>query len=492
MKNLIFSLLLMTSFIIGCQPKDIEPIKGSFSVKRLTFYSSKTKENVSETMNYQFEDSTYWAEFMFDSVDLLCSERFLFGNSKFSIGGSQTIWFKNSNGLNKFKLIELTNKDQYNELAAKKSISNYNYLDYKAKFCTQHDIDIDVEIGLIFGTESQELCMIFIQVATQKKNYTQLRFSVKPKLNFQHITAKAIEEWWNLYKFYESGGWNDSIITHEDLGDAKMLLEDHPGAKCEFDLAIEENPEDAKFYLKRGEAKFYYPFYSNAIEDFNKALEIDKNLDDAYVYLGRICTENKDFSCAYNNFNKALQVAKYPHDAYYYRARLKLQKKDYAGGLEDLSRAIDSYSRNAEAFYFRGITQGVLKNYTELVLDCSKAIDIKPDYEDAFIARGTAKGYLGDHRGAIADFDKAIQINPRNVEAYYERAKSKGSIRDYQGSEDDCSQAIKINPFFAEAYLFRGLAKNFSGQKDNGCGDFSKAGELGLESAYKAIKEYCK
>jgi hypothetical protein len=41
------------------------------------------------------------------------------------------------------------------------------------------------------------------------------------------------------------------------------------------------------------------------------------------------------------------------------------------------------------------------------------------------------------------------------------------------------------------AYYHRGLAKILSGQKDNGCLDLSKAGDLGLAEAYESIKEYC-
>jgi len=41
------------------------------------------------------------------------------------------------------------------------------------------------------------------------------------------------------------------------------------------------------------------------------------------------------------------------------------------------------------------------------------------------------------------------------------------------------------------AYYHRGLAKILSGQKDNGCLDLSKAGDLGLAEAYESIRELC-
>ena len=42
------------------------------------------------------------------------------------------------------------------------------------------------------------------------------------------------------------------------------------------------------------------------------------------------------------------------------------------------------------------------------------------------------------------------------------------------------------------AYLIRGYAKIRLGQKDDGCLDLSKAGELGSAEVYEIIKQYCK
>ena len=56
---------------------------------------------------------------------------------------------------------------------------------------------------------------------------------------------------------------------------------------------------------------------------------------------------------------------------------------------------------------------------------------------------------------------------------------------------EDYNKAIEINPEFVEAYYSRGLAKIGLGQKESGCLDLSKAGELGYSKAYESIKKYC-
>lgn len=55
----------------------------------------------------------------------------------------------------------------------------------------------------------------------------------------------------------------------------------------------------------------------------------------------------------------------------------------------------------------------------------------------------------------------------------------------------DYCKAIEINPKHSKAYFNRGLSEIILKQKDSGCLDFSKAGELGDANAYEMINKYC-
>ena len=52
-------------------------------------------------------------------------------------------------------------------------------------------------------------------------------------------------------------------------------------------------------------------------------------------------------------------------------------------------------------------------------------------------------------------------------------------------------KSIKLNPNYEMAYYERGMMKIKMGQKDSGCLDFSKSGELGRSDVYDTIKKYC-
>lgn len=53
-------------------------------------------------------------------------------------------------------------------------------------------------------------------------------------------------------------------------------------------------------------------------------------------------------------------------------------------------------------------------------------------------------------------------------------------------------KAIQLEPRFSEAWFNRGLAKLIKGDKQSGCLDVSKSGELGQNQAYSIIQKFCK
>ncbi|HCN84497.1 MAG TPA: hypothetical protein DIT07_12875 [Sphingobacteriaceae bacterium] len=77
------------------------------------------------------------------------------------------------------------------------------------------------------------------------------------------------------------------------------------------------------------------------------------------------------------------------------------------------------------------------------------------------------------------------------ADAYTARGIGKYMLNDYKGAIQDYTIAIKLNPKDRMAYNKRGISKIRIGDKNGGCLDLSKAGELGDASAYDMIRKYC-
>lgn len=156
------------------------------------------------------------------------------------------------------------------------------------------------------------------------------------------------------------------------------------------------------------------------------------------------------------------------------RGLKKFFKEDYRGAIADFNIAIETYTKSSNisnlvsTYFNRGNAKAKLQDYRGAIADYSKAIEINSansnnEYLDAYYNRGIVKAKLNDHYGAVLDFTKII---------------------DYEG----ISYFLIYNP---EVYLQRGLSKIKIGHKESGCLDLSKAGELGVGTAYDSIKELC-
>jgi len=147
-------------------------------------------------------------------------------------------------------------------------------------------------------------------------------------------------------------------------------------------------------------------------------------------------------------------------------------------------------SQTYKELFYAGSIKYQKGDYKGAIIDYSKAILLNSNNFEPFLLRGLAKIELGDFRGAILDYNQAIQINPNYDEAYINRSYAKAKLNDFTGQILDLNFAIKLKPS-PENYIERAKAYIKTGNKENGCLDFSKAGELGHPNAYEYIKLYC-
>ena len=97
---------------------------------------------------------------------------------------------------------------------------------------------------------------------------------------------------------------------------------------------------------------------------------------------------------------------------------------------------------------------------------------------------------LNDYQLILADLNKAIDLAPDFAYTYYNRGNVLSGLKDYRAAIVSYNEAIALEPRLAEAYYNRGLTYIFLGENTRGVADLSKAGELGLYSAYNLIKRF--
>lgn len=131
-------------------------------------------------------------------------------------------------------------------------------------------------------------------------------------------------------------------------------------------------------YEIRAKSRYITGNYFNAIQDFNKVIELatGKQVAEAYYYRGRCKQFLKDYTSAILDFDKYIILdSKLTHNTVYlFRADAKYSQKNYRGALTDYNKAIHLDPKDFRGYYSRGLIKYFeLASKKDGCLDWSKA-----------------------------------------------------------------------------------------------------------------------
>ena len=96
-----------------------------------------------------------------------------------------------------------------------------------------------------------------------------------------------------------------------------------------------------------------------------------------------------------------------------------------------------------------------------------------------------------DYSTAISDMKKAAETVGDIPYIHFNLGNLYCLTSEHISSIDSYTEAIRLFPYMGDAYYNRGLVLIYLKDKEKGCIDLSRAGELGVPEAYSVIKKYC-
>lgn len=134
------------------------------------------------------------------------------------------------------------------------------------------------------------------------------------------------------------------------------------------------------------------------------------------------------------------------------------------------------------------LDKSVVDKFREGIDCCINADDVRYSTEEK-LHSGQFSLANAQYVKAADAFSEVISRAPQFAEAYYNRAFILAMQGDYEAARKDLDIAIKRKNNFAQAYFNRGIVYAFMNDKQKSIEDLSKAGELGIFSAYSIIKQ---
>ena len=307
-------------------------------------YSKKQAQEVLQTINKVLIEKN----FIYNHSDLLCGAL-----EPHKLDG------KTLNSLNK-------KFGKYNPAAFKRALSHLGENFYFSDCATTSFIYIGIGDALGFPIRA---------VVVPEHVFVRWHFPNGSYLNWDTSFGTAVtDEWYkNAYNLsnalIDNGLYLNSLREKEVLGIALS----HRGivwlkkggvnrAIEDYDKAIELNPKLPTAYTGRGKAWSTKGELDKAIEDYNKAIALDPKYAKAFRERGSVWSKKGELDKAIEDYNKAISYpdlsptyyANRSHSvAYTGRGKVWEKKGELDKAIEDYNKAIEIYPENSRAYLYR-------------------------------------------------------------------------------------------------------------------------------------------
>ncbi len=177
-------------------------------------------------------------------------------------------------------------------------------------------------------------------------------------------------------------------------------------------------------------------------------------------------------------------------ESYSKKYNMALSSLDAAIGQSDAST--DAYDHLYKAFYL--MNRSVLRaEMIDFIASMQSNVQVLT-MDDSRNTRARVKEHVStdyDYSEAIADAKAAIEILDNIPYLYFNLGNLCCLSSEHLASIENYTKAISLFPYMGDAYFNRGLVLIYLKDKEKGCIDLSRAGELGVAEAYAVIKKYC-
>ena len=269
--------------------------------------------------------------------------------------------------------------------------------------------------------------------------------------------------------------FNDELLQHRDI-DIRL--------KPLYRFSLSDSRDGTRYALQR---RYENPLIDKFIAEASVPITVT-NTDT--VYTGSLSDRTiegilygaKDEGSARNCFLKAL----YETMGRQYNSALNY----YDSAIE--TPAEDDIAELYNAFYYmnRGVLRAEMIDFISSIESNVQVLTM----DDSGTTRARVKDQVSqiyDYSTAIADMKKAAEIVGDIPYIHFNLGNLYCLTAEHIASIDCYTRAIGLYPYMGDAYYNRGLVLIYLKDKEKGCIDLSRAGELGVAEAYSVIKKYC-
>lgn len=180
-------------------------------------------------------------------------------------------------------------------------------------------------------------------------------------------------------------------------------------------------------------------------------------------------------------------------DINFLRGIKAVQEKQYNAALNEYNLSVEKAEGGSKAFYLmnRAVLKAEMIDFIASIENNVQTLSM----DDQGATKTRVRDQVDrtyDYSEAIDDLLEADRINGGNAYIHFNLANLYCLSSQMVSAIEYYDKAIREYPQMGDAYYNRALVLIFIKDREKGCIDLSRAGELGVKDAYSVINKYCK
>ena len=203
---------------------------------------------------------------------------------------------------------------------------------------------------------------------------------------------------------------------------------------------------------------------------------------------GMSLLREKQYSQAIEQFNRAIDADPKAITPYILRGSAFIQMKEYDKAIDNANQAVAAMPKEAMSYFHRGRTYFIMKEYDKAMDDLTIVLRLHPEHIGALVMRSRIYSQRKEFPLAVADLEKAVQFHKRDYYVFCELGNLYYRTKRFKDSVRVLSSAIEIKPSLAPAFMYR--ARSYRALRMNGKAleDLKAAAGLGNKVAQNMLE----
>ena len=233
-------------------------------------------------------------------------------------------------------------------------------------------------------------------------------------------------------------------------------LERYDEALESFDRAIELDSNDGEAWVMKGIVFYKLERYNEALASFDQASELDANHQSVWALRGYVLHHLKHYEEALVSFERAIELYSNHHLRWALRGDILNNLKRYNEALKSFDRAIELDANYQWTWFNRGWALDNLSRYEEALKSYDRAIELDANYQLAWVLRGNVLDNLKRYNEALESYDRAIALDDNDKWYWDLRGDVLNNLKRYEEALVSYDRAIELDANDQWAWRKRG------------------------------------